>query len=181
MNYVFEPARKDDFKEIFTLYADRICWMDAHGIKQWNVVKYLELYPLSYYRKQCELGNLFVFRYVKSGLLAGAVVLKHDDGRWPDKAGIPAYYIHNLATRTNVKGVGTLIIKEIEKLAIEHGKHFVCLDCAADNVFLNQYYASKGYREAGNFIDGRYSGIRREKEFSITAKSGPAMSEQERQ
>ena len=58
-DYIFELVEKKDLEDIFTLYAERIRWMDAHGIKQWNVCQYLELYPLSYYREQYEHGNLY--------------------------------------------------------------------------------------------------------------------------
>ena len=162
-DYIFELAEKKDLEDIFTLYAERIRWMDAHGIRQWNVCRYLELYPLSYYREQYEHGNLYSLRYAGDDLPVGAVVLRKSDERWPDKTGVPAYYIHNLVTRPGIKGAGACILAEAERLAIEHGKRFVCLDCAVDNAALNEYYASKGYAEVGEFIEGSYCGMRREK------------------
>ena len=164
-DYIFEPAQVNDIEEIFSLYVERVRWMDEHGIRQWNITRYLEVYPLSYYQEQYEQGNLYSLRCVKNGLLVGAVVLRQNDERWSDKADVSAYYIHNLVTRLGVKGVGADILAESERLAVEHGKRFICLDCAVDNVALNEYYASKGYVEVGKFVEGSYCGIRREKEL----------------
>lgn len=103
-DYIFGPAEKKDIEDIFALYAERVRWMDAHGISQWNVTRYLAHYPLSYYREQCEQGNLYSLRCAGDDLPVGAVVLRQSDERWPDKAGVPAYYIHNLVTRPGIKG-----------------------------------------------------------------------------
>lgn len=166
-DYIFGLAGKKDIEDIFALYAERVRWMDAHGIRQWNVTRYLELYPLSYYREQCEHGNLYSLRCAGDDLPVGAVVLRQSDERWPDKAGVPAYYIHNLVTHPGIKGAGAHILAETERLAVEHDKCFVCLDCAADNAALNEYYASKGYAEAGEFVEGNYCGMRREKRLRL--------------
>lgn len=166
-DYIFGLAEKKNIEDIFALYAERVRWMDAHGISQWNVTRYLAHYPLSYYREQCEQGNLYSLRCTGDALPVGAVVLRQSDERWPDKAGVPAYYIHNLVTRPGIKGAGAHILAEAERLAVEHGKRFICLDCAADNAALNEYYASKGYAEAGEFVEGSYCGRRREKRLSL--------------
>lgn len=164
-NYTFKLAKKEETKEIFNLYAERVRWMNKHGIRQWNTTGYLERYPLSYFQEQCELGNLYVLRSIEDGSIASAVVLYQSDERWLDKADVPAYYIHNLVAHPDAKGAGARMIAAAEKNAIEHGKHFIRLDCAVDNTFLNQYYASKGYVEAGKCKDGSYLGIRREKKL----------------
>lgn len=133
--------------------------MNEQGIRQWNMTRYLDRYPLSYYQEQCDLGNLYVPQCVEDGSSVGAVVLYHSDERWPDKAGVPAYYIHNLVTRPDNKGAGIRMIADMEKIAIGLGKRFIRLDCTVDNVFLNEYYASMEYVEAGRCEDGNWLGI----------------------
>ena len=109
-------------------------WMDEKGIRQWNVTDYLAAYPKSYYQEQQTIGNLYVL-----------------------------VFIHNLVTDPKYRGAGKQLLSEIEKLAVRCGKQFVRLDCAVDNVFLNRYYESFGYKLSGTCIDGVYAGNRREK------------------
>ena len=163
--YIFQKAQIEEIEDIFRLYIERIHWMDIKRIRQWNVTGYLESYPIDYYREQCSLGNLYVLKNTEDNSLAGAVVLYQHDERWSDRDESPAYYIHNLVTHPNIKGVGRLLIAATERLGIEHRKRFVRLDCSVDNSFLNDYYASKGYCEAGVCEEDLYRGIRREKEL----------------
>ena len=168
MDYTLKPAEIIEVEDIFRLYERRVRWMDDHGVRQWNTTGYLDRYPISYYMEQCRLGTLYSFRSTEEDILVGAVVLLPDDERWLDKADVPAYYVHNLVSNPDVKGLGTRILAEAERIAIGHGKHFIRLDCAADNPFLNEYYASKGYKEAGLCVDGPYEGILREKHLPAT-------------
>ena len=158
---VLEPAGPGDISAVFALYEKRVRWMNEKGIRQWNVTDYLRAYPADYYEQQRKSGNLWVMRC--GGTAAGAVVLKQEDGRWPDRAGSAAFYLHNLVTDPAFPGLGARIIREVEKLAAGKGKSFVRLDCAEDSSFLNSYYESLGYRPAGFCRDGAYKGIRREK------------------
>lgn len=59
-NYIFKLAVKEEMEEIFSLYVQRIHWMNEQGIRQWNITRYLDRYPLSYYQEQCDLDNLYV-------------------------------------------------------------------------------------------------------------------------
>lgn len=160
MAYVFRAAKAEELDSVFTLYEKRVRWMDGEGIRQWNVTDYLTAYPKSYYQEQQALGNLYV---LFDGGVAGAVVLLQEDERWRDKAGEPAFYVHNLVTDPAVKGIGKQLLLEVEKTARMHGKRYVRLDCAVDNAFLNRYYASMGYEPVGECQDGPYIGNRREK------------------
>ena len=163
MPHSFQLAKADDVNLIFGLDQKRVHWMDDMGIMQWNVTDYLEAYPIGYYAEQQMLGNLYALKDDKTVL--GAVVLLQSDDRWPDRADSPAYYVHNLITDPAVSGAGREILAEAEKLAIRHGKHFMRLDCAVDNVFLNTYYGAMGYEFAGHCEDGAYAGNRREKKL----------------
>ena len=46
------------------------------------------------------------------------------------------------------------------------GKAAIRLDCAENNLFLNDYYEKRGYR-----IDGEYKGILRQKNITPQIKS----------
>lgn len=174
MDYSFRRAAFDDINAVFTLYEERVKWMDRQGIEQWNVTSYLDAYPIEYYEKERRLGNLYVL--TEEHRIVGAVVLLQSDDRWPDRANSFAYYIHNLVTDCAAPGAGKRILEEVEKLAIQQGKQYLRLDCAADNKFLNQYYESQGYVLTGRCRDGDYAGNRREKMLPDNQRIGVSVS-----
>ncbi len=161
MTYIFQAAKPQDIESVFSLYEKRVEWMNKAGIHQWNDTDYLNTYPLSYYEKQQKLGNLYVL--INEAFIVAAVVLLQEDERWKDREDSAAYYVHNLVTDPDIQGAGKTILFEAEQLAVRHGKRFMRLDCAVDNVFLNEYYSSMGYELAGQCADGPYKGNRREK------------------
>ena len=163
MNCVLRRAEAGDIPGIFALYEKRIAWMEEKGLHQWNATDYLTVYPRSYFRAQAAQGRLYAAENRENGEILGAVVLLSEDDRWADRAGEPAYYVHNLVTQAAAPGVGGWMLGELETLARKDGKTALRLDCAVDNAVLNDYYASHGYREAGCCADGAYRGVRREK------------------
>lgn len=167
MGHTFRLAECSDVDAVFQLYKNRIRWMNEKGIRQWNETGYLDAYPIDYYMKQQALGNLYVL--VENNVIIGAVVLLQEDDRWKEKTGQPAFYIHNLVADTTVNGAGKEILLEVEIIARQQGKHFIRLDCAMDNAFLNGYYGSLGYEMAGTCQDGPYVGNRREKTLNSKA------------
>lgn len=38
-DYIFGHVEKKDIEESFALYAERVRWMEEHGIRQWNVCR----------------------------------------------------------------------------------------------------------------------------------------------
>ena len=162
-DHVFRKAAEADLKAVFLLYEARVCWMKRKNLRQWDATDYLSVYTTGYFRKQMDAENLYVLENLKDKRVMGAVVLLCDDGRWDDNP--PAYYIHNLVTGVQETGVGREILKAVEVLARASGKTCLRLDCAADNTFLNAYYASMGYAAAGTCQEGVYHGVRREKKL----------------
>lgn len=165
MKYDFAPAASGEIAAVFSPYEKRVRWMDEQGIRQWNVTDYLNVYPQAYYRRQAEMGSLYVLKETESGTIVGAAVLLQEDERWADRGGIPAYYVHNLVTDPAAKGAGAEMLRAVEGLAMKQGRQALRLDCAADNVFLNRYYESMGFMPAGYCEEGAYRGIRREKKL----------------
>ncbi len=161
MEYQFKIADETMLDDIFNLVLERIEWMDKVGIKQWNVTNYTQAFPKSYYQNQIEDKNLFVMTL--NGKVVGAVVLLEHDSCWQENDDHSAYYIHNLVTNTQIKGIGTMILKAVEELALKRNKTRLRLDCAENSAFLNDYYQSVGYSYAGKCSDGPYVGNKREK------------------
>lgn len=162
MKYNFRPAEEEDIDAVFELYEKRIAWMNEKGIRQWNVTDYLSVYPKPCYRTQQRLGNLYV---MCSEVVVGAVVLLRSDDQWNNVSDTDVLYVHNFVTDPKEKGAGKIMISESEKMCAAQGRRFIRLDCAADNIFLNNYYVSLGYELVGTCRDGFYIGNMREKKL----------------
>lgn len=161
MKYIFRKAILKEVPFIYSLYEKRIKWMDEKGIKQWNVSDYLTIFPETYFLN--EIDKLYCL--VIDNKIVGALILLEKDTRWQNDK--EAYYIHNLVTDTNYRGVGKIMINEVETLARQNNKVCVRLDCAEDNIFLNNYYENLGYLKKGYCEVGVYKGITREKIINI--------------
>lgn len=164
--YIFRPIKKEEIPVMFDIIMSRVKWMDEVGIKQWNVTKYDEVYPMEYYEEHRKNGEVFVLEEIKSSEIAACAVLKREDDRWeavPDYKTVTALYLHNFAVRPDKKGTGKIFLKMAEEYAVSKGIECFRLDSADDNKKLEAYYTEKGYKEKGKCIDGLYSGILREK------------------
>ena len=148
---------------MFDIIIQRMKWMDEVGIKQWNVTKYDEVYPLSYYEEKRQAGQVFVIEKTETAKIVCGAVLKEHDERWNDDP--PAIYLRNFATRLEEKGIGLLFMKYAEEYAISLGKEFFRLDSATDNISLAKYYEKLGFLPVGSCIDGEYIGTLRQKKL----------------
>lgn len=162
MDYVFRPAEPDEIDEIFSLFEERVAWMDEKGLRQWNATNYLNIYTRSFFRQEQKNQHLYV---LTNGEIAGAVVMLDEDERWPEKTASSALYLHNLVVSLSLKGFGHRMLAEAEKVALQKEKEYVRLDCNDDNEFLNCFCESEGYVIAGECREGLYHGYLREKKL----------------
>ncbi|MBE6715933.1 MAG: hypothetical protein E7573_03340 [Ruminococcaceae bacterium] len=166
--YIFRKIRQEEIPVMFDIIIGRMKWMDRVGIKQWNVTKYDEVYPVSYYEEKRKNGEVFVLEEIATGDISAAAVLKSEDERWdgvPDAGNTSAFYLHNFAVPPDKKGTGAVFLQLAEEYAKLQGKEYFRLDSADDNKKLEEYYTEKGYVAAGYCIDGLYTGILRQKKL----------------
>lgn len=163
MKYELVAAQSQDLEDVYRIIDNRIHWMDAVGIEQWNKTDYWGVYPKEHYIQYMEEGILYVMKRSSDLKVVGVVALLRNDPRWPDGFEVSAYYLHHLATDLSEKGVGKEMMAQCEELGKANGKAFIRLDCAVDNAFLNAYYQGLGYHICGSCIDGAYQGTLREK------------------
>lgn len=154
--YVFRQATLTDLDRIQELIDQRIAWMDKVGIKQWNVTKYNERYPRSYYIKN--LNDFYVLTDNEKVVCAGT--LYKEDDRWNKKGS--AYYIHHLVSEIGYKNLGYEFLDHALRKAKEDKMEYLRLDSAIDNEKLKKYYTDYGFKPVGTCIDGLYEGILRE-------------------
>lgn len=168
MHYELKQGSLSDLPQVYKIIDDRIHWMDAVGIRQWNVTDYWECYPESYYEKAVHDGTLYVLKRTDDGQVVSVAVLYESDARWADQQGPASYYVHHLATRIGEKGAGVEMVRQCEQLAAEHQKRYLRLDCAIDNPKINAYYDRLHYDYAGTCIDGKYAGNLRQKRVGMS-------------
>lgn len=159
--YVFQKANHDDLEMVYALINERMDWMSANGIKQWEHEHYWNVFPKTYYDQQTDLGHLYVLK--RENEVLGAVILLEEDENWENDEPLSSYYLHQFVASLKEKGLGKLILKEVEQLALKNKKEAVRLDCIQGNVKLNQYYENLGYLFVGECEDGIYHGNKREK------------------
>ena len=160
---IFAKAAETDVKDFVSLIDKRIEWMEQNGIKQWNLFGYKQRYSFAYFKREADLGHMYVLRDNDSRIIAGAVLLETDP-RWqqndPQK---PSLYVHNFVSSIDVKGSGKELLRRIENLALQKKKACVRLDVIIGNDRLNAWYENMGYYLAGKTVDGEYHGNLREK------------------
>ncbi|MDO5544490.1 MAG: GNAT family N-acetyltransferase [Eubacteriales bacterium] len=164
--YLFREAAPDEVSQVFSLILKRMRWMDEKGIRQWNVTRYNEAYPQSYYAKRQRQRELFVLTNPQTDEVIGAAVLKQSDERWTDDA--PAMYLHNFVTKVGSHGAGNTFLNCAEAYAASMGKVYIRLDSAEGNRALGRYYEEHGYLSAGTCEEGLYRGILRQKLLKTT-------------
>ena len=162
--YLFRAIRQEELEEMFRLIISRMKWMDEVGIKQWNVTFYDEVYPLSYYEECRQKGEIYILVDRESEQMLCAAALKEKDERW-EEDGISAFYLHHFVSKVASNGAGSLYLELAEEFAVACGKECFRLDSAVGNLPLERYYSSRGYKEAGECIDGLYEGILRQKKL----------------
>lgn len=167
--YLFREIKKEEIPQMFQIILERMKWMDDKGIKQWNVTKYDEVYPPSYYEEKRRKGEVFVLEDTSINQIVCVGVLKEEDDRWQQEcSGFhegTAFYLHNFATKVGKKEIGTVFLQLAEEYAAKKGKDYFRLDSADDNETLTQYYERQGYVPVGKCEDGLYTGILRQKKL----------------
>lgn len=162
-SYLFRQATAPEVRDVFDLIMGRVAWMDTVGIRQWNATKYDERYPLAYYEQRRQMEELFVLEDRETGRICAVGALFHEDARWPDK--VNARYLHHLASAVDARGTGTIFLEKAEEYCRAQGIAWLRLDSAVGNRVLEEYYTSRGYKDAGFCVDGLYEGVLREKKL----------------
>lgn len=132
-------AQIGDIDELQALLAVAIAWQQQRGVPTFTT------FPSSFFAQEINKGAVFVAR--RDGKLMGTVSLyESDDFIWDNDAA-PALYIHRLASLRTAegRGVGAALIEWSRQRAAELGKHWLRVDCWANNDELCRFYAQQGF------------------------------------
>jgi predicted phosphodiesterase len=154
-----EPHQLDD---VLALLEEAAAWLTARGIDQWQ--------PGSFSQPQLAAGisrgEVYLAR--RGDEAVGTITLQWWDalvwGELPAAAG----YVHNLATRrAAAPGLGALLLGWAEQQAAAAGKHYLRLDCMADNMHLRRYYERTGFIDRGRLSMHGWNRQRYEKRLGV--------------
>ena len=101
---VFGKADERHVDAFLELIDERIEWMNAVGIDQWNNNHYHERYPKEYFLDVARSGKMYMLSDKDDGKMVAGAVLFEEDKRW-GKMSSSAYYLHNLAASLRVKPI----------------------------------------------------------------------------
>ncbi|KAG0348910.1 hypothetical protein BG004_003742 [Podila humilis] len=153
-----EPKELDIFIDILERAAE---WMVANKLNQWIPGSFVAPKTRAHIEHTISLGNAFFI--IKndtastsepgSGAIIGTFTLNYTDPfdkmLWEDlvEDWSDAVYLHRLVVEREFKGYGlgpkALMFAEVEGL--KRGKHYLRLDCMADNKLLKTYYREKAH------------------------------------
>jgi Acetyltransferases len=140
------PASPEDARDVLAIWMSAAEWLRDRGIDQWNPSQFsLEAAAAAIRNSEvylAELGHEAAGTY----LLAWSDVLI-----WKELDNAESGYIHRLAVRRDLKGMGLglRLLRHAERQIAGRGKRFIRLDCMADNERLNRYYRDAGYTRVG--------------------------------
>nr|WP_261771718.1 GNAT family N-acetyltransferase [Paenibacillus xylanexedens] len=147
-------AQPEDTEEVLSLLAETASWLKSKGSSQWNAL--LQGEDSHDTPSAIRRGDVFVFK--KEAQIAGMVILMQKPSPWDLKlwgdqahAEDGALYLHRLAIRRKYArtGLGKSILEWSSRGIQFANKSLVRLDCGADNVTLNTFYAGNGFGYAG--------------------------------
>ncbi|KAG0227646.1 acyl-CoA N-acyltransferase [Mortierella sp. GBAus27b] len=158
--FSFRKAKPSEL-EIFIDILERAAqWMEANKFNQWIPGSFTAPKTRAHIENSIAIGNAyFIITTVPSApsesseKIIGTFTLNYtdpfDEMLWKDLVDdwTDAVYLHRLVVEREFKGYGlgpkALMFAEHEGL--KHGKHFLRLDCMADNKLLKAYYREKAH------------------------------------
>lgn len=163
-------AEPDDLPAILGIFDSAVAWLLAQGSsKQWGTTPFSEI-PRMVERLRGHIANDTFLVALKADQAVGAICLNcsYPPYCWqgaPDDCA----YVHPFATAPAVRnqGVGSALLRCAEDYARRHGKHYLRLDCFAENPKLLVYYESEGFESRGEFLVGEWHGRMYEKPISV--------------
>ncbi|QWU14005.1 Protein N-acetyltransferase, RimJ/RimL family [Paenibacillus sophorae] len=132
--------------EVLKLLREAAQWMRDNGLTQWKPEQFKEEDILNYFNER------EVYIAMQGGVAAGMFTLQFGDPQYWGRRNDESFaYLHRLAVAMPFRGagLGSKLLKFAAEMAKASGRSGLRLDTIADNVKLNRYYQSQGFRYMG--------------------------------
>ncbi|KAF9953864.1 hypothetical protein BGZ65_004401 [Modicella reniformis] len=193
--FLFRQAKPNEL-EIFIDILERAAqWMEANKLNQWIPGSFTAPQTRSHIEHTISIGDAYfiiknypipanstrtsaasTLPVPSSGTIIGTFTLNYtdpfDEMLWKDIVDdwTDAVYLHRLVVEREYKGygLGPKALMFAEQEGLKRGKHFLRLDCMADNKLLKAYYREKAnFKEFEDYPGERFFG-RFERPISAT-------------
>ena len=154
MEYVFRKAVAADICDIMTIIDEARAQMILEGKHQWD-----ESYPTSaHIEADIRNDNAYVLLCDGRIVACGAVVYTGEpayadiQGKWLTQQ--PYVVVHRLAVemKSRKRGIGTVFIKEVERLSLAKGIHSFKADTNDDNERMQRLFKKLGFTYCGKIF-----------------------------
>ncbi|MDR1761578.1 MAG: GNAT family N-acetyltransferase [Bacteroidales bacterium] len=139
-------TQKTQTNIVFEMLKETALWIDKKNIKQWQCW----IDPKQEHKDLVDKGignGEFYFAYLDNEVVGMYRLTDYDEWFWNDNGKDNAVYLHQFTTsrRHKGKGLGNLIIAEIEKRCKQQGAKYLRFDCYARNTELCDWYIKNGF------------------------------------
>ena len=141
----FEKAKIEDLATVLDLFKEAAEQLKAKGNSQWQ--HWLNPTPQYLARVTRDLTAEAFFLVKKADTTVGMFRLMPSDEEYWGKTDDVAIYLHSFVTKPAFagQGIGSEVLKMVEKQLQEQGIPLFRLDCKADNEPLCAYYVRNGF------------------------------------
>ncbi len=148
----FRKATAEDLPGITELFRLIIADLSERNINIWD-----DVYPFCVFSEDIAEGRFYLL-CEETDIIGAFVLLESDDGEsaveW-EKQGASALYLYRMGIRPDFykKGLGSLMLKEAERLTKEKGREYLRLFVADCNEPAIEFYKRNGYKAAEGILD----------------------------
>ncbi|GAB3434175.1 GNAT family N-acetyltransferase [Flindersiella endophytica] len=143
---ILEPANPGDAEALAALRDEAAAWLLEQGYVQWIPGEF----DAERYARSIDQDEVLVVRD-DGQIVATVTVASNDELIWADRHRPDAVYIHRLivARSRSGRGLGTAVLREVERRARARGRRLLRLDIVELNADLAAYYERHGFRPVG--------------------------------
>lgn len=162
MNYSIQKLSLKHLDEIISIVSDAIK-NDFPMYKKETNTSYLQVFNKDFFTKFLKDHNNHVFGAFSNNFLAGLICIKEDFG------GVILIYWLVVKEEFRQKGVGTFLLKEIEKWSLDNYYHYAYLFTESDKNL--DFYKKRGFQYIGKHANSWFGETEHEMGKSFRDKS----------
>ncbi len=155
MHYKYRTVKISEADQVFSMLKESAEWLRAKEIDYWQDWHKPQQQYKEWILEGIRKGDFYFA--LDDEIIVGMFRLQYEDelfwGKRTDRSG----YIHSFTTKRTYqgKGIGKLILSDIEELLHEKGIPFLRLDCGTKIDGLCKYYEKNGFEPKGEiFMQG---------------------------
>lgn len=150
MNITFQRIQIQDLNLVLELFKTAAEKIAKKNVDHWQYWKNPPEEKIKWVKNGIENDEFYFINDLNNYNIGMVRILNEDELYW-GKQNIKAKYVHSLVIKEefNGKGIGKIVLDEVEKNAKANGCVYVRLDAVAKNTKLCEYYENLGFIKVG--------------------------------